>query len=494
VAYFAPYIDASGLHIPSFQDILDFLTTGIKGIYGNDIYINSDSADGQLLNIYALIASDCNKGLQYVYNNRGPASAIGAALDGIIKLNGMVRNIASYSTCEVILFGIPGTVINANSSCRDVNNFLWDVTKPSSPNITPFNSLPDSILIETGVAAIIPNASNLGINYLVGDTITIDGGDNNATCSVESIGSLGSVTGLTLLTTGNNYSVASAQTTLGGSGTGLKVDIQAIGAINTSAVCETIGPITATANQINQIATPQAGWTSVNNNTFAIAGNPVEVDSKVRARQAISTALPSQTRLEGTEAAIAALAGVTRYLVLENYTNLPSTDPNGLGLPGHSITCVVEGDTDTNVAVAIYNNRGIGAYTNNGGVGTPITVALTNIYNITTNINFIRPQYVPIYVTVVLKPLSNFSSSLLATVQTAIVNYLNSLNIYELVAMSGLWGAALSVQPNISRPAFAIESLVLGLTNTNQTSTDVPITYYQVPLGIPANVLVSTTS
>ena len=51
MAYFKPYVDSKGLHIPSYQDILNDMIASMKQIYGDDIYLENDSADYQLLSI-----------------------------------------------------------------------------------------------------------------------------------------------------------------------------------------------------------------------------------------------------------------------------------------------------------------------------------------------------------------------------------------------------------------------------------------------------------
>jgi ribosomal protein L18E len=63
-----------------------------------------------------------------------------------------------------------------------------------------------------------------------------------------------------------------------------------------------------------------------------------------------------------------------------------------------------------------------------------------------------------------LQGLPGFTSSTVAAVQTALVNYLNSLAIGEEVTYSALWSVALSVTPNISQPEFSIKSVSLGTT------------------------------
>ena len=39
MSYFAPYVDGSGLHMPTYQDILDDMIASMKKIYGSDIYL-----------------------------------------------------------------------------------------------------------------------------------------------------------------------------------------------------------------------------------------------------------------------------------------------------------------------------------------------------------------------------------------------------------------------------------------------------------------------
>ena len=54
MAYFTPYIDETGFHFPTYQDIVDDMVAGAKSIFGSDIYLENDSADYQLISIFAL--------------------------------------------------------------------------------------------------------------------------------------------------------------------------------------------------------------------------------------------------------------------------------------------------------------------------------------------------------------------------------------------------------------------------------------------------------
>lgn len=101
MTYFKPYVDSTGLHIPTYNDILEDMIAAMKQIYGDDIYLDNSSPDYQLLSIFALKQSDTLQAMAYAYNARSPETAIGASLDSVVKLNGIKRKAASQSTCQV---------------------------------------------------------------------------------------------------------------------------------------------------------------------------------------------------------------------------------------------------------------------------------------------------------------------------------------------------------------------------------------------------------
>lgn len=126
MAYFAPYIDDAGLHVPTYVDIRDDLVESFKQIYGNDIYLEPDSQDYQMISAFASKTYDTIQLLQIVYNNHSPKTAIGTGLSSVVKLNGIARKSASYSTCVLTLTGTVGTTIAAGVA-KDGQENLWDL-------------------------------------------------------------------------------------------------------------------------------------------------------------------------------------------------------------------------------------------------------------------------------------------------------------------------------------------------------------------------------
>ena len=138
MAYQAPYVDDAGLRIPTYNDIRDDLVAQFKEIYGDDIYLENDSQDYQMISAFALKPYDTMQLLQIVYNNHSPKTAVGSGLSSIVKLNGIKRKSASYSTCVLTITGDAGTII-AQGIAEDQGGTLWhlpeNITIPAGGEI-----------------------------------------------------------------------------------------------------------------------------------------------------------------------------------------------------------------------------------------------------------------------------------------------------------------------------------------------------------------------
>lgn len=158
MAYFAPYIDETGFHYPTYQDIVDDMVAGAKSIFGSDIYLENDSADYQLISIFALKTFDTMQGMAMAYNSRSPVTAVGVGLDEVVKINGIARKAGSRSTADVVITGMPYTQI-VNGSVKDVNDVVWNlpanVSIPTSGTITV-----TAACSETGPVAVAANEIN----------------------------------------------------------------------------------------------------------------------------------------------------------------------------------------------------------------------------------------------------------------------------------------------------------------------------------------------
>lgn len=373
MAYVAPFIDDAGLHIPTYADIRDDLIEQFKNIYGQDIYLENDSQDYQMIAAFALKTYDTMQLLQIVYNNQSPKSAVGSGLDSLVKLNGIKRKSASYSTCVLTLTGTPGTTIAAGI-VQDEAGHNW--TLPAN------------------------------LNFI------------SAT-------------------------------------------------IATTAQCQDIGAIEAPIGSINKIYTPQKGWTAVTNAVLAITGDPIETDAELKARQTISVAIPSQNMLDSTIAGIASLTGVQRYKVYDNDSNI--TDAKGI--PGHSIAAVVEGGLDESVAEQIYLRKGPGA-----GTYGNVSTSFVNSDGLTIIINYFRPTYVPIGVTLTIRRGTQYTSEIGDKIISNLGAYLTGLDIGFNVTFTGTLIAAMSAVQTLGKPEFEYIGLSIGRDGT-MDATDIAIAF-----------------
>ena len=199
------------------------------------------------------------------------------------------------------------------------------------------------------------------------------------------------------------------------------------GQITVTATAALLGDSRAAANAINRISTPTRGWQTVNNATPANPGAPVESDALLRIRQAISTALPSLTVLDGLIGAVASITGVTRYRAYENDTNATDAD----GIPSHSISLVVDGGDAQEIANAIGLKKAPGS----GTYGTT-TEIYTDFYGIPHEVHFYRPNEIAVTVAIEVSNLPNYTTVIGTALRQAVVNYINGLRIGETVYWS----------------------------------------------------------
>ena len=160
MAYFAPYIDETGLHIPTYSDIMEYLEEQVRLIFGNDIYLGDDAQDYQLLSVFAAKLFDVMQLAELNYNNRSPATASGAALDTLVAINGLQRQPATASTATVTLTGTAGAVISGGAVQQVSTGYLW--------------SLPESVTIGSdGTAEALATCQQLGPTIAVPGDLSI---------------------------------------------------------------------------------------------------------------------------------------------------------------------------------------------------------------------------------------------------------------------------------------------------------------------------------
>jgi len=119
-----------------------------------------------------------------------------------------------------------------------------------------------------------------------------------------------------------------------------------------------IGIVEIQTNTITEPVTVIAGVTGINNPSGALSiGVDEESDADLKVRRRASVAISSTGYLDGIEAALADLDGVSVARVYENDTKI--VDPDGT--EPNTIWCIVEGGSDKEIGEVIYRKKSSGS-------------------------------------------------------------------------------------------------------------------------------------
>lgn len=172
------YVDATGFHYPDYPTVLQYLTDEYKAIYGADTYLAPDSQDGQWLAIQALAIFDTMQVAAAVYSSFSPLTAQADALSRNVKINGIRRRAATYSTADLLIIGTAGTVI-ANGQAEDTLSQKWNL--PASVTIPPGGSITvTATAVDIGAITAAANT----INKIATPTLGWQSVDNVAAATV----------------------------------------------------------------------------------------------------------------------------------------------------------------------------------------------------------------------------------------------------------------------------------------------------------------------
>lgn len=149
-------VDANGITAPSFADILASLKASYQLIYGADAYLEPDSQDGQLLAVFAQAIHDTNDAEIATYNQFSPATAQGAGLASVVKINGIKKEQASSSTVACNVVGVAGTEI-VNGIVQDGDGNQWNLPPLVIIDITGAVTVTATAVLVGSIAAGIQN-------------------------------------------------------------------------------------------------------------------------------------------------------------------------------------------------------------------------------------------------------------------------------------------------------------------------------------------------
>ena len=136
MSYFPPYLDETGIHMPTYEERLEDLLSAYRTIFGTEAELSPAVPDYQLLSVFARALDDVSALVVRDFASRNPAYAAGSALDLLLPLYGLTRRGETAAEAPLSLTGSAGTVIPAGSSAGDSLSRPWftdaDAVLPSS--------------------------------------------------------------------------------------------------------------------------------------------------------------------------------------------------------------------------------------------------------------------------------------------------------------------------------------------------------------------------
>ncbi len=96
-------ITTPGLETKTQSELVTQFTSDFQAIYGADINLDSDTPDGQMMNIFIQAVLDNLDLMTQVYNSFDPDSAFGVTLDARVAYNGIQRQAGTHTVTNVSL-------------------------------------------------------------------------------------------------------------------------------------------------------------------------------------------------------------------------------------------------------------------------------------------------------------------------------------------------------------------------------------------------------
>jgi uncharacterized phage protein gp47/JayE len=158
------YVDSTGLHTETREEIVAALETAFRDIYGQDIALNADSPDKQMIELFAQAKIDMLEVIADVYNSFDPRVAIGQVLDARAALTGVFRRAATYTLTMV------SVTLDRQVTLQglDTSDKPFTVSNPSGSKFL----LMETTTKEAGTHSLAFRAENAGLVDLTTNSLT----------------------------------------------------------------------------------------------------------------------------------------------------------------------------------------------------------------------------------------------------------------------------------------------------------------------------------
>lgn len=274
------------------------------------------------------------------------------------------------------------------------------------------------------------------------------------------------------------------------------------GTATVNATCTVVGPTQADAGTITRIVDVVAGLSAVTNSAPATPGTDAQTDEQLRVTRATAVGKPGNNQIDSMLGQLFGVDGVRRAKIYENDTDSAAvTTENPHGLPRHSIAVVVDGGTDSDVAMAIYLKKNPGASLYQAG--TPFSVEVTSP-NYPTNKKLVkasRPIYVDAILNITLVNDGTLPSTIAQEIKDAVVEFAQGELIPADVGFK-ITGFDIGESVPFSTALTPVNKVIgsygnsyvnIALSNLNGSTGTLAIAYNQMSRWTSANVNVTVT-
>lgn len=165
----ADTLDTNGLVVKTSTEIQTELETAYKTIYGYDIVLDSNSADGQLIGILTQFNTDIREMITETYNTFNPDMCRGQIQDVRFKLNGIERQGGTFTIVDIdVINDRTLTLQGLDADYNDVNATAFGV----QDNAGNQYYLIDTVTITAGTHSLPFRSATLGANIPTVGTLT----------------------------------------------------------------------------------------------------------------------------------------------------------------------------------------------------------------------------------------------------------------------------------------------------------------------------------
>lgn len=157
-------IDASGIQVQTYPDIVTEFNTDFQTIYGSDVNLDANSPDGQLVNILALAKADMLDLNVQTYNSFDLDQAVGTALDRAAQYTGIFRKGGVYTQVVIQVVASAITTLTGQDTANpftvsDINGNLFQLITTATLSI--------------GTNNLTFQAANIGFIQILANTLTV---------------------------------------------------------------------------------------------------------------------------------------------------------------------------------------------------------------------------------------------------------------------------------------------------------------------------------